>query len=116
LIEPVEHLTNLYRASRLLKYHLHTLAPLLRFGQPLPPSSTPFPYTTLFRSKVTGAATLTRWQHFYPQRPPSRAVISEWHRLHKADRKSIRLNSSHVSISYAVFCLKKKRQALRVVS
>src|SRR6266511_5839277 len=59
-----------------------------------PPRSTLFPYTTLFRSG---------WR---PIRPPSR---SHWPRL-PLDRKSTRLNSSHVKISYAVFCLKKKKK------
>src|SRR5437868_9679554 len=67
-----------------------------------PPRSTLFPYTTLFRS-IRGI----RRQHEVAagvdeiDRPLRRRQISE-------DRKSTRLNSSHVSISYAVFCLKKK--------
>src|SRR6266699_5753106 len=61
-----------------------------------PPRSTLFPYTTLFRSRRTD-----------PCRRARRAA--ERHRLHR-DRKSTRLNSSHVRISYAVFCLKKKKQ------
>src|SRR5438067_10024585 len=60
-----------------------------------PPRSTLFPYTTLFRSVGTIPPTATRaWGD-----PPGNAL---------GDRKSTRLNSSHVSISYAVFCLKKK--------
>src|SRR3712207_8333585 len=78
-----------------------------------PPRSTLFPYTTLFRSRADGA----------DQRPgqeavpvPGRAAAGE--RLQPADgpqpqpgedRKSTRLNSSHANISYAVFCLKKKK-------
>src|SRR5215471_15831470 len=62
-----------------------------------PPRSTLFPYTTLFRS---------------PHRPPSRCP--EWYATRRSpgrrDRKSTRLNSSHVEISYAVFCLKKKKR------
>src|SRR6266540_5643224 len=60
-----------------------------------PPRSTLFPYTTLFRS---------RWVHrtSRPARP------SAWASCHR-DRKSTRLNSSHITISYAVFCLKKKK-------
>src|SRR5690349_21889122 len=64
-----------------------------------PPRSTLFPYTTLFRSRPpgpTGAA---------PGRPGGPA-IRPWT---SRDRKSTRLNSSHVEISYAVFCLKKKK-------
>src|SRR5438874_9860876 len=64
-----------------------------------PPRSTLFPYTTLFRSSrrqaVATAASRTR------DRPTSIFLL-------RRDRKSTRLNSSHVEISYAVFCLKKK--------
>src|SRR5438128_6671696 len=63
-----------------------------------PPRSTLFPYTTLFRSA--------------PPPRPSRACDrgpSRAGRRLPADRKSTRLNSSHGSISYAVFCLKKKK-------
>src|SRR3989442_3223483 len=70
-----------------------------------PPRSTLFPYTTLFRSPVhqvvVGAAR------------SSRAVFQDL--LHvgiQSDRKSTRLNSSHVRISYAVFCLKKKKNKI----
>src|SRR5215510_15271994 len=63
-----------------------------------PPRSTLFPYTTLFRS-----AGLRRW--------PRRAGPSA-PRPPPADRKSTRLNSSHVAISYAVFCLKKKKEQI----
>src|SRR6266850_7350953 len=62
-----------------------------------PPRSTLFPYTTLFRS-FSRAAPRDRPPH--ATRPP---------RLEK-DRKSTRLNSSHLVISYAVFCLKKKKK------
>src|SRR5207247_5083525 len=66
-----------------------------------PPTSTLFPYTTLFRSG-----------HRYSQEPPShmRRLISniEVAQAGDGDRKSTRLNSSHEWISYAVFCLKKK--------
>src|SRR6266487_6547018 len=67
-----------------------------------PPRSTLFPYTTLFRSR-TVAGTLGRRR--LPA-GPGRGV----RRLHSSvrDRKSTRLNSSHPSISYAVFCLKNK--------
>src|SRR5438067_9015942 len=61
-----------------------------------PPRSTLFPYTTLFRSGRWIRASI-RWRSkSFPAQVPPR------------DRKSTRLNSSHVSISYAVFCLKKK--------
>src|SRR5256885_6989246 len=84
-----------------------------------PPRSTLFPYTTLFRSHnigtmcLTGNQKVSKWiaihlqqidrlqiQHFVP---------------HLADRKSTRLNSSHLVISYAVFCLKKKKQLIPIV-
>src|SRR4051794_12405982 len=69
-----------------------------------PPRSTLFPYTTLFRS---AAAVLDR----VVQQRGDRLVLAAAHLEHErrhADRKSTRLNSSHPSISYAVFCLKKK--------
>src|SRR5579863_3618039 len=65
-----------------------------------PPRSTLFPYTTLFRSPI--AARLTPACEFPGRAPTAR----------ESDRKSTRLNSSHPSISYAVFCLKKKNQAV----
>src|SRR5215475_14705910 len=63
-----------------------------------PPRSTLFPYTTLFRSRCAQCAVA-------PGRRPLRLPL----RGH-LDRKSTRLNSSHVKISYAVFCLKKKKK------
>src|SRR5699024_11722709 len=68
-----------------------------------PPRSTLFPYTTLFRSPVRQLASIRRWQG--QAEAPGRL-----NQTGRADRKSTRLNSSHVSISYAVFCLKKKRR------
>src|SRR2546430_10791366 len=69
-----------------------------------PPRSTLFPYTTLFRSPCLRIEQLT-----LPDRP---AVVSAAFALAGVDpdRKSTRLNSSHSQISYAVFCLKKKKQ------
>src|SRR2546426_3984629 len=68
-----------------------------------PPRSTLFPYTTLFRSDAN--APLLR--NSQPQAgPPKRQVEQRTQR----DRKSTRLNSSHLVISYAVFCLKKKKK------
>src|SRR5699024_12292535 len=96
-----------------------------------PPTSTLFPYTTLFRSLLVEMATLSdhideqsgsgcsphgghrpaRWTAAerggddglaHPPHPPGAGPAG-------GDRKSTRLNSSHVSISYAVFCLKKKK-------
>src|SRR6266496_5982591 len=74
-----------------------------------PPRSTLFPYTTLFRSRFPGRAPSRRLKS--ARRPSSdRAAVPRlgW-RAHR-DRKSTRLNSSHVEISYAVFCLKKKKK------
>src|SRR2546428_10283035 len=74
-----------------------------------PPRSTLFPYTTLFRSNVvTGNGTAPSPIPFLP------AVDLLWIQRRstagrKGDRKSTRLNSSHDQISYAVFCLKKKK-------
>src|SRR4051812_49792580 len=74
-----------------------------------PPRSTLFPYTTLFRSEPSRAdvlsvlATLDPPEAYAPE--PYRQRVRE-----TADRKSTRLNSSHMSISYAVFCLKKKKK------
>src|SRR5690349_23103924 len=61
-----------------------------------PPRSTLFPYTTLFRSTPAQNGTI-----FFCKPPPDSPSAQR-------DRKSTRLNSSHVEISYAVFCLKKK--------
>src|SRR2546427_8091476 len=84
-----------------------------------PPRSTLFPYTTLFRSlrpAVQGihAAAADRLQRDCPlggdvHVSPSDA-LSQVLRVPALDRKSTRLNSSHSQISYAVFCLKKKKK------
>src|SRR3712207_7816476 len=97
-----------------------------------PPRSTLFPYTTLFRSELTRAS-LARalagdpdlilldeptnhldiesleWLEGYLQNLDA-AVVLVAHGRWFLDRKSTRLNSSHANISYAVFCLKKKKQ------
>src|SRR5437899_6680961 len=65
-----------------------------------PPRSTLFPYTTLFRSPYSSGS--------HSARGSSTTRGSARKRARK-DRKSIRLNSSHLGISYAVFCLKKKK-------
>src|SRR2546428_8100561 len=67
-----------------------------------PPRSTLFPYTTLFRSEDEEAR-----EHRLPER---RREAKCGQREHRKDRKSTRLNSSHDQISYAVFCLKKKKK------
>src|SRR6266571_5805222 len=66
-----------------------------------PPRSTLFPYTTLFRSSARprGSGKMDRAEH------PLAAAVDR-----AEDRKSTRLNSSHMSISYAAFCLKKNKQ------
>src|SRR3712207_8349081 len=90
-----------------------------------PPRSTLFPYTTLFRSMEPPFTNIDAEHFFAAERldPAStvngaelqkifwryRALEKELERQ-KADRKSTRLNSSHANISYAVFCLKKKKK------
>src|SRR5436309_7188773 len=89
-----------------------------------PPRSTLFPYTTLFRSvRITGSAPVPKTGGLRPVRvrlshpPPKdggsrmedRGSRMEDRGSRMEDRKSTRLNSSHVKISYAVFCLKKKK-------
>src|SRR2546429_3124085 len=79
-------------------YHFHFFFLMIR----RPPRSTLFPYTTLFRSNVEVAHNVL--------------VASDGDREYGkscgADRRSTRLNSSHGYISYAVFCLKKKKNSL----
>src|SRR3712207_8317834 len=79
-----------------------------------PPRSTLFPYTTLFRSEFVqrqgGRATARSrpgQPHGETRRRPRTPHSAAGRR--RADRKSTRLNSSHANISYAVFCLKKKK-------
>src|SRR5207245_9214770 len=92
-----------------------TLAPILfSFSLiiRLTPISTLFPYTTLFRSRFNLTSGI--WEDQNPPTPrkstrPGRKSLQARTRQGPLDRKSTRLNSSHGSISYAVFCLKKKR-------
>src|SRR5690606_40979217 len=108
-------------------YSNHVLFLMLR----RPPRSTPFPYTTLFRSRSggrpyrSGTSTVPAGRR---KRPPTRqppepheapssarqsgqsSRTNEPPSYAPPDRKSTRLNSSHVKISYAVFCLKKKKK------
>src|SRR5256885_7588902 len=79
-----------------------------------PPRSTLFPYTTLFRSE-TGGRGRSRGGLGQGNRPARRAHGRPRRGADqgRSDRKSTRLNSSHLVISYAVFCLKKKRPYLR---
>src|SRR5438045_5690342 len=78
---------------------------------PRPPRSTLFPYTTLFRSPVPVhlAVVFGVVEHgqFQVRRGADRTAHADPRR---EDRKSTRLNSSHLGISYAVFCLKKKKK------
>src|SRR2546430_13020234 len=71
-----------------------------------PPRSTLFPYTTLFRSRVAQLAEL------FVDEGADPACVAAVHETVDCgtDRKSTRLNSSHSQISYAVFCLKKKKK------
>src|SRR2546429_1601008 len=77
-----------------------------------PPRSTLFPYTTLFRSspetkdRRAGRSSSSR---SWPGRPIAGWLHTLWESYVCRDRKSTRLNSSHGYISYAVFCLKKKK-------
>src|SRR3712207_9017539 len=83
-----------------------------------PPRSTLFPYTTLFRSERVGA--VERLAHQYRhlraravvQGPGLRAAGGRLGRRGALDRKRTRLKSSHANISYAVFCLKKKKKKI----
>src|SRR5690606_41650632 len=107
----------------------HRYTPLLSVVIPRPPRSTLFPYTTLFRSIRIGIGTQKQRGGRVAERTgdpdvvaDSRAITAQRaRRIDEAvrgqakrqrsagDRKSTRLNSSHVKISYAVFCLKKKK-------
>src|SRR5207248_9404070 len=109
----VTHITSRFSRSSTL----HPLCLLVSSQSPLslfffffmirrPPRSTLFPYTTLFRSVLLttrGAASS----------PRSFAIENVHATFRFADRKSTRLNSSHRTISYAVFCLKKKKKKLK---
>src|SRR3712207_7922484 len=90
-----------------------------------PPRSTLFPYTTLFRSVQVDRRVRARGPAADdPERAPAARAAQldgrvarqaprrqrQVHRAAAADRKSTRLNSSHANISYAVFCLKKKKK------
>src|SRR2546426_6921395 len=86
-----------------------------------PPRSTLFPYTTLFRSLRDPTAKGIRRANYtkslgdkkhWKLKPESDWVLSQVESIvsEELDRKSTRLNSSHLVISYAVFCLKKKNQ------
>src|SRR5258708_18724485 len=71
-----------------------------------PPRSTLFPYTTLFRSSFDFDGEFPRYPEDRKRHPWPQPVDD----INLQDRKSTRLNSSHQIISYAVFCLKKKKK------
>src|SRR3712207_8002001 len=76
-----------------------------------PPRSTLFPYTTLFRSRWTKAPSYsTTPRPAAPRSPRPIGSYTSSRVFWRRDRKSTRLNSSHANISYAVFCLKKKKK------
>src|SRR2546430_12784473 len=90
-----------------------------------PPRSTLFPYTTLFRSIGFPA----QWWNGFPRiwrtaadlavknggdTECAKTVADNIEKIKRPDRKSTRLNSSHSQISYAVFCLKKKKKNLNI--
>src|SRR5436309_6774853 len=77
---------------------------------PRPPRSTLFPYTTLFRSLPSGAVFEAK-EEIAAKIRAGGGQDEGRDRSGYSDRKSTRLNSSHVKISYAVFCLKKKKKS-----
>src|SRR3989454_7121080 len=85
-----------------------------------PPRSTLFPYTTLFRSRHVAQPTVLL-DHLEPVLPDRECEavlgrsVCRRRRADHQDRKSTRLNSSHLVISYAVFCLKKKKKTADTV-
>src|SRR5690348_17890028 len=95
---------------------------------PRPPRSTLFPYTTLFRSskpfkepivtEVLMGGPFYKAEDYHQDYYKKNPVRYNYYRLScgrdARDRKSTRLNSSHPSISYAVFCLKKKKQKYKL--
>src|SRR2546430_6702884 len=80
-----------------------------------PPRSTLFPYTTLFRSKRAGEVVGGEVQvgHARDAGDERGESPQDGHETGDQDRKSTRLNSSHSQISYAVFCLKKKKKKIK---
>src|SRR5439155_25455732 len=106
-VHPLTSLLFLLYASILLYFFFLLIRP--------PPVSTLFPYTTLFRSVLpAGRGGLAPRRGARRQERDRRPRVGRCHRgpgravESRSDRKSTRLNSSHVAISYAVFCLKKK--------
>src|SRR3712207_8834445 len=89
-----------------------------------PPRSTLFPYTTLFRSRrdsiaARAAAQLLKQditEQLMVAIPGALHIQRNQKQLAALDRKSTRLNSSHANISYAVFCLKKNKMSILLIS
>src|SRR5690625_5408947 len=79
---------------------------------PRPPTSTLFPYTTLFRSKLRDIPSEFFYTILHEMIQKLHQTLGPSRAKRALDRKSTRLNSSHVAISYAVFCLKKKKNTL----
>src|SRR5256885_1162699 len=109
-----------YYILHFLFYRSHSLSFLFFFFLMIrrPPRSTLFPYTTLFRSMMLILAATVGLnvylyvkipKGFFPQQDVGR-MIGSIQADQGIDRKSTRLNSSHLVISYAVFCLKKKKK------
>src|SRR5206468_10450226 len=107
------HTTTSYTSCSLYRSIHHTFSSVFFSLLRPPPSSTLFPYTTLFRSPPNARGYFHRC---LPALRRGRPCLAETRRGSKAwppapqDRKSTRLNSSHDQISYAVFCLKKKNK------
>src|SRR5690349_22772705 len=79
---------------------------------PVPPKSTLFPYTTLFRSHPP---IIIPGMNLRPDLRDALLLLRRHRDRPHLDRKSTRLNSSHVEISYAVFCLKKKKYKTKIL-
>src|SRR5204862_6544726 len=109
--------TSLYLPTITLLLSIFTSSPHYSFFFSMlrqPPRSTLFPYTTLFRSAFpqetfSGGVSQIRLAPNVVQNVTTYTAVIDVEN-HGRDRKSTRLNSSHVEISYAVFCLKKKKK------
>src|SRR5205814_8305162 len=102
LLSPVSYSPSSYSSSYSSHYFCIFFSIL-----PRPPRSTLFPYTTLFRSPFDGDEASSE---VAPSPELLRHARSIEASIEPVDRKSTRLNSSHLGISYAVFCLKKKKE------
>src|SRR5436190_13195562 len=95
---------HIYRSSHVLLFFIFFFLMIRR-----PPRSTLFPYTTLFRSHDLGELVDGAIDRVAGFRIRRRLCVAR-RQVGEEDRKSTRLNSSHTVISYAVFCLKKKKK------